>query len=203
MFCLFTTLAGCTGFVAELVGIITINSPLDINTDNKKLVIPSGEHNMSVNFEDGIMGLYDPKLILKSNNTDYTIHIPRQAFNSEKNTIRANAAELKQPFSIDGKKEKVKLQENVIEENMTCSFCGYCLQLVSSSDSKGNTSSSMQYTSSCLCSGTRDALINRYTFEDRYTLNFLKRDDQQVARFVGKGKSYIEKKVNRYLNECR
>ena len=199
---LFMFVVGCTGILEEMNGKLSVDSAFDIITENKLVNVPPGDYTMSVKFEQGIVGVSDPKIILSTKKNKFVIPFPSSAINTENSTLIASSSMLKQAFSLNAKKETTLLRSYQDEAITSCTFCGLCGENTVTLDSKGTPTTQYQITFNCNCNGSKKVLYNYQEFIDTYIINFKDKSSYPVANFKGQTKKFTKKSPIKDLSKC-
>jgi hypothetical protein len=199
----------CTGLDDKLSGILKTQNDLVIAVDKKKVVIPPGQKAVKIRFAAGLYGIMDPKLVITYDNQDYKISVPRQIFDAKTKTFRANAKEIGQDFSLEGKAVPVLLREKDVLRTSSCEYCDFCTHDETETDSKGFSTTVRRFGSSCKCEGTEQNLYNIRTMQDSYTITFTNSNqssnaqkDQIIASFIGDGSPYRREIFLKAVKTC-
>jgi hypothetical protein len=198
---LLISLTGCTGWEDGLSGTIHANQGFLVKSSPRNLYIREGESPVRLELEEGIYGISSPEIIIHINDKKYPIVVPRTSF-KENGALIASAKELEQSFSIKGKRVVKTIKTWSQEKSESCSYCGYCYSLQTTTDSNGNSKSEYGWGNSCLCSGNQD-VIREYKLKKRYyEVKFVSKNGDELAKFIGKGNQFQESKVVEQLNSC-
>ena len=196
-------ITSCTGLNDDLQGMLNIFTPFTAKTDAGNKSIEPGNFNAKIKFEKGIIGVKNPKIVVKLPDSQLKISIPRQSIDIKKQSIKASAKDIEQSFSLEGSVKETVLKAEVVEGKRSCKKCDMCLQTVGSVDFEGKMVTGTKMAFNCSCAGEEDVLNNQYTMENRYVLNFLNPHNEKLATFTGKGERYIRTSLIKVLGQCR
>ncbi|MFZ4714825.1 MAG: hypothetical protein ACOYL6_13995 [Bacteriovoracaceae bacterium] len=198
---LLSTLVGCTGWSEGLVGQLKIKDNLFfyVGKDAHKEYLKSGSTQISFNY--GVYGISDPSVVIKQNEKEVKVYIPRELIKDE--TMEASSHELHQYFGVKAERVKTLLKKWEAEEFINCTDYGYCSKLVSNTDSNGKTTSGYEYGYHYDCPGKRKALVEHKKFSEKINIHFIDVFHKEQATFVNDNEFIFEKsKSLEYLSSC-
>jgi hypothetical protein len=194
-------LTGCTGWEDGLSGSIHAERGFLIKSSPRNLYIREGQSPIRLELEQGVYGITNPEIVIHYNEKEYPISVPRTSFKDDGSLI-ANAKELGQSFNIRARRVVKTLKKWTDDVNESCTYCGYCYSLQTTTDLNGNTSTNFAWGNSCTCSGHQD-VKREYKLKKRYyEVQFSSREGDEIAKFIGKGNQFQESKVVEVINSC-
>ncbi len=198
---LFIGLSGCTGMDEDgISGEMNVRIPFILKGESRQLYFRTGKCDLKIDFNNGMYGIYSPQAIVQYGGKKYTFSIPRKSFS--KDSISASAESLEQDFSISTKREVRKLGIRTQRRNESCTYCGYCYSLQSTTDSNGNLTTTYQFGNSCSCNGTQNVLREYTRLERYYRTVFKSTEGDYLGEFNGKGEPFETSRISEELSSC-
>ncbi len=198
-----SAMSGCVGLKDQIQGTLSVRAPFLIQSEPRSIYFENGNLPAKVQLSYGIYGFKSPRATISVQGKEYEFVIPRETISEKNHSIDASAAQLNQSFGIQAKSQVRTLRTWSEERSEGCTHCSFCSQMVTRTDSDGNSTTGLEFTYNCGCSGTED-VIREYQLHERvYDLQFKSTDGDFLGRFIGSGEQFTTSRVTETLVSCR
>ena len=187
-------IVSCTGYnIDGIYGQIAVSDgTLHINNNGQEETIKSGD--ISLSFDYGIYGIYNPGLIITQNGElKSKVSIPRKAFQNSGH-FNLYADEIDQDFDIRARKVQLVESTYTRTEDTSCTFSGLCLHTASTVGADGNLKIETKHGFYNLCPGNRWEEREYTVYREGLNIDFYsKNTDNTIANFQGSTSNVFKK----------